>query len=187
MWNAKAASLYLALCLLITLILLPMATPTMADEEEAAIEAARLAERLEHFLMTGRCVNCDLTKAVIGAKNLRGARLTNATLTGADVAGADLSDGELAKTKLSGAKLTDVDFSGANLKGADLSDSDLTGAVLRGANLTGADLSGAKLDGTDFWGAEIRRANLSDIKVDKSKGINIEEVGSSGKISIFDR
>lgn len=187
MWKAKDAVLTFATYLLVALILLPPATPVLADEEEVAVEAARLAEQLGHFLETGRCVNCDLAKAVIGAKNLSGARLTNATMTNADLAGADFSNGELAKVKLSGANLVGVNFTGANMKGADLSDSDLTDAVLRGADLTGADLTGAQLDGADFWGAEIRRADLSNIKVDKSKGINKDEVGSSGKISIFDR
>jgi len=187
MWKTKAAVLFLAVCLMVALTLLPPAAPALADEEEAATEAARLAEQLGHFLKTGRCVNCDLTKAVIGAKNLSGARLTNATMTGADLAGADLSNGELAKAKLSGANLAGANFTGANMKGADLSDSNLTDAMLRGADLTGADLNGAKLDGADFWGAEIRRADLSDIKVDKSEGITKDEVGSSGKISIFDR
>ena len=34
---------------------------------------------------------------------------------------------------------------------------------------------------------EIRRADLTDLKVDESIGITEAEVGSSGKISIFDR
>ena len=187
MWKAQDAVLTFAVCLLAAFILLPPVAPAVADEEEVATEAARLAEQLGHFLKTGRCVNCDLTKAVIGAKNLSGARLTNATMTSANLAGADFSNGELAKVKLSDANLVGANFTGANMKGADLSDSDLTDAVLRGTDLTGADLTGAKLDGADFWGAEIRRADLSDIKVDKSKGITKDEVGSSGKISIFDR
>ncbi len=165
---AKAAAFMIAALLCAALLTLPPAPPLWADEaEDAAEEAARLKTQLEHFIKTGRCVNCNLTGAVIGAGKLSGARLTNAALTGADLAGADLRGAELAKAQMSGA--------------------DLSGANLAGANLKGADLSEANLSGADFWGAEIRRADLTKLKVDDTKGITEAEVGSSGKISIFDR
>ena len=63
----------------------------------------------------------------------------------------------------------------------------MTDANLRGVDLTGADISGATLTGADFWGAEIRRADLTKLEVENTKGITEAEVGSSGKISIFDR
>ena len=184
MWKTKAAALVFATCLVAALALTPPSAPAWADEDE---DAARLATELEHFLKTGRCVNCDLTKANIGARDLRGARLTGARLEGADLAGADLRRAELGGAKMRGANLAGANLLGANLKGADLGGADLTGANLREADLTGADLSAAKLDGADFWGAEIRRADLTELKVDKTLGMTEAEVGSSGKISIFDR
>ncbi len=62
-----------------------------------------------------------------------------------------------------------------------------SGANFREADLTDANLSAANLEGADFWGAEIRRADLTKLKVEKTLGMTKEEVGGSGKISIFDR
>ena len=75
---ARAAAFSIAALLCAALVTLPPAPPLWADEaEDAAEEAARLKTQLEHFIKTGRCVNCNLTGAVIGAGKLSGARLTN--------------------------------------------------------------------------------------------------------------
>ncbi len=155
-----------------------LAFPAAADDaEDAAIEAERLATELTYFLTTGRCVKCNLSKADMSGRDLSGARLTSANLEGSNLSGADLRRAELGNTKMEG----------ANLKGADLSDANLSGANFREVDLTGANLSAANLEGADFWGAEIRRADLTKLKVENTLGMTKEEVGSSGKISIFDR
>ena len=74
----------------------------------------------------------DLSRALIGDKDL----------SGADLSGADLSG-----AYLSGAYLRGADLIGANLRGAYLRDADLIGANLRGAYLRGANLRDARLIG----------------------------------------
>ena len=86
---------------------------------------------LDQFLLTGECVECDLS-------------------------GADLSDEYLTRANLSGANL-----SGAILYMANLSGANLSGAILSGADLSGADLSMADLtraDLTDVWGVDFTGA-----------------------------
>ena len=165
----------------------PISIVKSDDAEDAQIELERLSIELAYFLKTGRCVKCNLANSEIEKQSLSGAKLTSVILEGANLTGSDLSESELGGAKLSGAILIGVNFRRANLKGADLSGANLTGANLREADLTGANLSGAQLKNADFWGAEIRRANLTELKVGDTLGITEQEVGGSGKISIFDR
>ena len=79
----------------------------------------------------------DLSRALIGDKDLIGADLSRAYLSDAY-----LSDAYLRRADLSDAYLSDADLSGAYL-----SDADLSGAYLRRANLIGANLSDARLIG----------------------------------------
>ena len=74
----------------------------------------------------------DLSRALIGDKDLIGADLSRADLSGAYLRRANLSD---------------ADLSGAYLRRAYLSRANLSGANLSGANLSGANLSDARLIG----------------------------------------
>ena len=66
----------------------------------------------------------DLSRALIGDKDLIGADLSGAYLRRANLSGAYLSDADL-----SGAYLRRANLSGANLIGANLSDARLIGAI----------------------------------------------------------
>lgn len=110
----------------------------------ATLVAAPLgAENLNHtsqLLSTGRCVQCDLSRA----------GLVLADLEGADLRGADLRFANLSQANLAGADLT-----GADLTGASLHSANLLGANLLGANLAGTDLRQAYLVNTNLWGTRL--------------------------------
>ena len=84
----------------------------------------RAEEKLQMFLSTKECKQCDLSYEMTYGK-LKNKDLSRANLSGANLRG----------TKLRGANLTEADLSGADLSGADLSGADLSGADLNGANL----------------------------------------------------
>ena len=75
------------------------------DAEEVAAEVERLAEELDYFVATGRCVRCNLSNADMSDQNFSGARLTNAVLEQSNLSGSNLSRAELMGAKMHGAKL----------------------------------------------------------------------------------
>ncbi len=90
---------------------------------------------------TGRCEECDLTRA-----DLRWAAVYAAELGGAP----NLVDGVLDRSDLSGANLYGANLEGTSLRNANLTGADLSWSVMIGTDLTGADLTGAKLTGIIF-------------------------------------
>ena len=65
---------------------------------------------LQKLKVTGNCVDCDLSGAVLTHWNLSGA-----DLSGTNLAGADLTDAYLAGANLSGTNLSNVILAGANM------------------------------------------------------------------------
>jgi hypothetical protein len=99
----------------------------------------------------------DLSKTILEAPDLRGARFAGAdfgqaTLPGADFRGANLYFAALKRANLRGAKLGDANLLSAVLSHTILSRADLKEANLRLAVLTDADLSYADLEGADLGG-----------------------------------
>ena len=71
----------------------------------------------------------DLSRALIGDKDLIGADLSRADLSGAYLRRANLSGANLSGANLRRAYLSRANLSGANLSGANLSDARLIGAI----------------------------------------------------------
>jgi hypothetical protein len=102
----------------------------------------------------------NLRGANLTRANLRGANLIDANLIDANLIGANLTRANLPRADLSGADLSGANLTRANLRGANLPRADLSGADLSGANLTRANLPRADLSGADLIGANLTRANL---------------------------
>ena len=92
----------------------------------------------------------DLSRALIGDKDLIGADLREADLTEANLTEADLGGAYLTGADLRGADLTEAYLSWANLTGADLRGADLTESYLNKADLREADLTEADLTEADL-------------------------------------
>jgi len=108
---------------------------------------------LEKLLKTNRCMECNLSRADLSGKNLKGAHLERANLAGANLYKATLEKANLKETDLAGANLEKTD-----LEDADLYKANLSGANCKEANFTNAALDGANLSGTDFTGAQMEGA-----------------------------
>ena len=80
----------------------------------------------------------DLSRALIGDKDLNEADLIGANLSGANLSRANLSGADLSRANLSRADLRRADLIGADLSGADLSRAYLSMAYLSDARLIGA-------------------------------------------------
>ena len=104
---------------------------------------------------TGRCEECDLTKA-----DLRWAAVFAAELGGAP----NLVYGVLDGSDLSGANLSGANLEGTSLRNANLTGADLSWSVMFGADLTGADLTDAKLTGTVFCDTIMPAGNRNDAR-----------------------
>ncbi|MXW85141.1 MAG: pentapeptide repeat-containing protein [Boseongicola sp. SB0667_bin_21] len=102
---------------------------------------------------TGRCEECDLTKA-----DLRWAAVYAAELGGAP----NLVYGVLDGSDLSGANLYGANLEGTSLRNANLTGADLSWSVMFGTDLTGADLTGAKLTGIIFCDTIMPDGNKND-------------------------
>lgn len=113
----------------------------------------------------------DLSGAILGEADLRGANLCEAILCKADLSGSNLS-----KANLHGADLSKADLTNANLHRADLSESNLTKAILKGADLSKADLSKANLTGANLEWENLIEAKLNEanLTIANLRGANLE-------------
>ena len=104
---------------------------------------------------TGRCAECDLTKA-----DPRWAADFAAELGGAP----NLVNGVLDGFDLSGANIPGANLEGTSLRNANLTGAGLSWSVMIGADLTGADLTDAKLTGTVFCDTIMPAGNRNDAR-----------------------
>ncbi|MFQ5935908.1 MAG: pentapeptide repeat-containing protein [Acidiferrobacterales bacterium] len=101
---------------------------------------------LNALLASHVCNGCNLTKADLRGKQLRGVKLRWAVLDNADLRGTDLSGADLTGASLKDAQLANTNLQGAKLEGADLRGVDLTEVTLIGADLRWADLRHLDVD-----------------------------------------
>ncbi|NEP80637.1 MAG: hypothetical protein F6K39_22175 [Okeania sp. SIO3B3] len=116
----------------------------------------------------------DLTRANLGAANLRNVKLKGAFYSYQTIfpEGTDLSElvyigpgANLAGLDLQEIYFSDFNLAGANLSGALLTENYMDNANLENANLTGADLDRVNLEGANLSGANFKDANLRFVEL----------------------
>ena len=99
-------------------------------------------EELSTLKSTGKCIECNLSKA-------------------------DISEQKLRDANLGGTNLYKTNFTDSDLRDANFSDSNSQRANFEGADLRNADFSYANLSGASFCYADLRGVNWKSITYDK--------------------
>ncbi len=122
------------------------------------------------------------SRAEVGSKQFRGARLEHTDLSDAKLEGARLGGADLRYANLVDADLRDADLRGANLSYSDLTDADLHHADLRGANMSYGAFVNAAFQNADLHGADLSYSDLTDADFSgvKEPGLHLRGVSMVG-------